>query len=398
MHSTLQLTVIGKVFNPNKGKVLSLNRDLDRYVECVRWYLSFKPTSRSKLHKDAYEKAKERYELKTALIQSARDKAVEIYKSFENVKEKGSEIHLRKCCMRFDGRSFKFAKVEKELTPYWLHLSLSGTYGRTPFPIVFGKRKELIEEALEGDYSIKSVEMKKRKGEWYAHFNLSREVAVPDSPETVIGIDRGEKNFAVAVGIQKDSPTKPRKGMFWSGAEIKALKGKYHHIRRNLGRKKLPQEIKKIKGRLSRKTDQLLHKLANEIVAYATQFEKPVIALEDLTHIRKGFRKKKNGKRLNRRMNSLPFRRLQDYIEYKALKEGVPVEFIDPENTTKECHRCGTVNNVGYHRNYRCPNCGLTYDRDLNASINIAQRITSSLGWETRGCPEQPNEVRVAKT
>ncbi|MBD3195637.1 MAG: hypothetical protein GF317_11305 [Candidatus Lokiarchaeota archaeon] len=78
MQSIVQLTVIGKVFNPNKGKLLSLNRDLHQYIECVRWYLSFKPTSKKKLHKDAYHKAKQRFELKIALLQSARDKAVEI--------------------------------------------------------------------------------------------------------------------------------------------------------------------------------------------------------------------------------------------------------------------------------------------------------------------------------
>ncbi|MBD3194489.1 MAG: hypothetical protein GF317_05495 [Candidatus Lokiarchaeota archaeon] len=74
MQSIVQLTVIGKVFNPNKGKVLSLNRDLDQYINCIRWYLSFEPTSKQKLHKDAYHKAKERFELKTALLQSARTK------------------------------------------------------------------------------------------------------------------------------------------------------------------------------------------------------------------------------------------------------------------------------------------------------------------------------------
>ncbi|MBD3196066.1 MAG: hypothetical protein GF317_13490 [Candidatus Lokiarchaeota archaeon] len=96
MQSIVQLTVIGKVFNPNKGKVLSLNRDLDQYINCMRWYLSFKPTSKQKLHKDAYHKAKQRFELKTALLQSARDKAVEIYTSFRKVKKKGSRLHLRK--------------------------------------------------------------------------------------------------------------------------------------------------------------------------------------------------------------------------------------------------------------------------------------------------------------
>ena len=118
MHSTLQLTVIGKVFKPNKGKLLRLNRDLARYVECVRWYLSFKPTSRERLHKDAYKRAKKRFELKTALLQTARDKAVDLHSSLKKSKGKNSDIHLRKCCMRFDERSFKFSKVDKELTPF----------------------------------------------------------------------------------------------------------------------------------------------------------------------------------------------------------------------------------------------------------------------------------------
>jgi putative transposase len=323
---------------------------------------------------------------------------VEIYTSFRKVKKKGSRVHLRKCCIRFDARAFKLVKVNKEIASYWLHLSLSGSYGRTAFPIIFGNRKELIEEAFHGEYSIKSVEMKKKEGKWYAHFTLSREVAIPDSPETVIGIDRGEKNFAVAVSIQKDSPSKPRRGNFWKGAEIKALKGSYHHIRRSLGRKKRPHEIKKLKGKLSRKTDQFLHQLANEIVDYATQFEKLVIALEELTHIRKRFQRNQKGKRLNRRMNSLPFRKLQTYIEYKALKWGIAVKYIDLTHTSKQCHRCGIITNVGFHRVFRCPHCGLMYDRVLNASINIAHRITSSLGWGPRECPEQQNDVSVVKT
>ncbi|MBD3195638.1 MAG: IS200/IS605 family element transposase accessory protein TnpB [Candidatus Lokiarchaeota archaeon] len=186
--------------------------------------------------------------------------------------------------------------------------------------------------------------------------------------------------------------------MFWKGAEIKALKGNYHHIRRNLGRKKCPHEIKKLKGKLSRKTEQFLHQLANEIVEYANQIEKPVIVLEELTHIRNRFQKNQKGKRLNRRMNSSPFRKLQTYIKNKALKRGIAVKYIDPTHTSKQCHCCGTLTNVGFHRTFRCPYCGLIYDRDLNASINIAHRITSSLGWGGRECPEQPNDVNVAKT
>ncbi|MBD3196713.1 MAG: transposase [Candidatus Lokiarchaeota archaeon] len=34
-------------------------------------------------------------------------------------------------------------------------------------------------------------------------------------------------------------------------------------------------------------------------------------------------------------LNSLPFRKLQTYIEYKALKRGIAVKYIDPTHTTK---------------------------------------------------------------
>ena len=170
--------------------------------------------------------------------------------------------------------------------------------------------------------------MKNRAGAWYAHLNLSRTVELPDSPTTVIGLDRGEKNLAVAVSLQQDRPEQPRRGKFWSRAAIKALKGKYHHMRRNLGSKKLPQMIKKMKRRLARKTAYLLHQLANKILEYATQFDQPLIVLEDLTQLRTQFQKHKHGKRLNRRMNSLPVRRLQTYIEYKALQPGIRTVYI----------------------------------------------------------------------
>ncbi|MBD3194399.1 MAG: hypothetical protein GF317_05040 [Candidatus Lokiarchaeota archaeon] len=48
-------------------------------------------------------------------MQSARDKAVEIYTSFRKVKKKGSRLHLRKCCIRFDARAFKLVNVNKEI-------------------------------------------------------------------------------------------------------------------------------------------------------------------------------------------------------------------------------------------------------------------------------------------
>ena len=71
----VQITVVGKVFKANKKKVLALNKCLDEYFELVNWYLSFNSTSKTFLHKNGYERAKQLFNLNTALIQTERDKA-----------------------------------------------------------------------------------------------------------------------------------------------------------------------------------------------------------------------------------------------------------------------------------------------------------------------------------
>ena len=120
--------------------------------------------------------------------------------------------------------------------------------------------------------------------------------------------------------------------------------------------------------------------------------------MEDLTGIRNNFMK---SKMLNRRFHSLPFRELQRYIEYKAHLEGIEVKYLkEVKNTSKTCHRCGHVAQaVG--REFRCPKCGLVYNRDLNACVNIARRVMSSMGW--RSCePLKPADggtgVKPART
>jgi len=380
MRKDVQVTVVGKVFRPNRLKVLALNRCLQNYFQLVKWYLRFNSTSKRFLHENGYEKAKRLFNLNTALIQTARDKAVEILKSFEKNKKNDSTLRLKRISIRFDKRCYSFSKTTNVLTPYWLTLSLNRRK-RISLPIVFGeKHRQRIEEAFRGEWSFTTVEMVKRNGEWYAHFVLKKTVELPDKPETVIAIDRGEVNLAAAVAVSKRNPEKPMKGQFWRGEEIKCVRGLYSHIRRKLQEKNRVGKVKELKGRERRKVNQQLHMIANQIIQYAKQFPKPTIVMENLNGVRKGFKK---SKRLNRRFHSLPFRKLQTYIEYKALLEGIKVKYLtekETRNTSKECHRCGYVTQAK-ERIFKCPSCGMEYDRDLNACVNIAHRVMSSMGW-----------------
>jgi len=392
MKKEVRVTVVGKVFRPNKKKVLALNRCLEEYFKLVNWYLGFNSTSKTFLHKNSYEKAKQLFNLNTALIQTARDKAVELLKSFNEKKKEGKvktkRPKLKRISIRFDKRCYSFAKTTNKLTPYWLTLSLNRKE-RVTLPIVFGGRQQkFIEEALQGEWEFCTVEMVKKNGEWYAHFVLKEEVELTDEPETVIGVDLGERNVATAIAISRQN-SKPMRGRFWSGAKIREIRGKYVHVRRNLQRKKRLDLVKRFGHKEERMVNQQLHIIANEIVAYAKQFEKPVIAMEKLD----GIRENMNGSaKLNRRLHAWSFRKLQQYIEYKANLEGIPIAYVNPKNTSKRCHRCGHVAQVN-GREFRCPKCGLKYNRDLNAAINIAHVLTRGMGWGSCEPPKPPDEV-----
>jgi transposase len=169
-------------------------------------------------------------------------------KGFEENKKENSILRLKRVSIRFDRRCYNFSKTTNVLTPYWLTLSLNRRE-RISLPIVFGeKQRERIEETFRGEWHFTTVEMVKRNGEWYAHFVLKKTVEVPDEPETVIAIDRGEHNLAVAVAISKNNLNKPMKGQFWRGEEIKRIRGLYNHIRRSLQEKKLLRKVRELKG------------------------------------------------------------------------------------------------------------------------------------------------------
>ena len=232
--------------------------------------------------------------------------------------------------------------------------------------------------------------MVKRDGEWYAHFILKKTVSFTDKPQTVVGIDIGEVNLVTAIALTD----KPCKGQFWRGSEVKRTRGLYNHLRRKLGEKRLLKKIKAIGEKEKRKVNQQLHAIANQVVEYVKQFPKPIIAMEDLN----GLRRRMNFfMRMNKRVHSMPYRRLQTYIEYKANLEGIEVQYIKGK-TSKTCHRCGHVAPKVNGREFKCPKCRLSYSRDLNGAINIAQLVKSGLGWWSCEPHEPANEEMNAKS
>ena len=92
------------------------------------------------------------------------------------------------------------------------------------------------------------------------------------------------------------------------------------------------------------------------------------------------------------------FGMFRQMISYKG-----HLEKVNPKNTSKTCHICGFVNpKVKVGINYwRCPICGESHDRDINAALNILQKYVTSrsiVGWElteiTNACGEPCSSVK----
>lgn len=55
----------------------------------------------------------------------------------------------------------------------------------------------------------------------------------------------------------------------------------------------------------------------------------------------------------------------------QAEKYGTNIEVVSEYLTTKTCSKCKKKNEVGAKKIYKCTNCGLKVDRDINAAKNI---------------------------
>jgi len=58
LQKEVQICVVGKVFRPNRSKILALNKTLGEYFKLVKWYLSCNSKSKKFLHEKCYEDAK----------------------------------------------------------------------------------------------------------------------------------------------------------------------------------------------------------------------------------------------------------------------------------------------------------------------------------------------------
>ena len=191
-------------------------------------------------------------------------------------------------------------------------------------------------------------------------------VTIPEPPlkqvSNWIGVDRNATGH-VAVAAN------PASGKVWKlGKSAKHVHEKYRCIRRRLQRAGKYKKAKSIRNRESRIVRDINHTISKKIVDIA-EYTNSGIKLEKLAGIRKS---RKRGRRFNRTLHSWSFHQLQNFLEYKAKLRGIPIVFVEPRNTSKECSRCGSEG-TRLGKKFVCPQ-GHVDHADANAGFNIALR------------------------
>jgi len=113
----------------------------------------------------------------------------------------------------------------------------------------------------------------------------------------------------------------------------------------------------------------VLHK-ASKIIAKIVAEENVKPVMEKLTDIREKIR---YGRKMNRRLHNMPFRKIQFYVAYKSAENGFKPEHAKAKNTSRTCPMCGGLNKPNGHV-YKCWRCGFKADRHLVAAWNIAAK------------------------
>ena len=210
---------------------------------------------------------------------------------------------------------------------------------------------------LMKETKLKSIELVKDKdGKFKLHLFIEKEIDIYKWKEakTFIGVDIGLNYLAVCSAFDGNKFGNP---LFFKGGEWK-----------HLSRRQRKSNATKWKHLMNRKNE-ILHLVAKRIVEYAKKFEKPCIVMENLKKMKV---KKTYNKWNNFLLSSWARKKLQEFINYKANWEGVPVKYVNPYNTSQICCYCGAK---GKRKgiDFYCQRCGKHLNADFNASVNLAR-------------------------
>ena len=309
---------------------------------------------------------KEKPELRKIYSQTLQDVARRLDKAFQNffrrVEENKNGKKQKVGYPRFKGYwrydSFVYPQSGFELKDNKLDLSKIGSL------------KIKLHREIEGN--IKTLTIRRTNtNKWFACFSVEIDMELPKKKgiKNFLGIDVGLDSFLTTdKGEKIDNPR------YLKGSEENLSKIQRWHSRKKLksnNRSKSRLKVARIHERITNQRLDFLHKLSHRLVS---NFQ--LIAFERLNI--KGMTKNKY---LSKSIIDASWGRFLQQLAYKAEEAGVWAVGVNPKNTSQICSGCNhLVKKTLSQKRHKCPNCGLTIDRDVNAARNILNLALTTVG------------------
>lgn len=337
--------------DPSKEQHTVLVKTMSKFNEACNYIADIafeqKCANKISLQKIVYYDVRERFGLSAQMTIRAIAKVVEAYKRNKSIK---SSFRLDGAVV-YDQRILSWRGLEA--------VSILTIEGREIIPIRIGEYQTARMDRVRGQ-----VDLIIRNGIFYLAVIVEVPEQTPYDPIGTLGVDLGIVNLAT------DSD-----GQVFSGKQVDNTRERYATHRNGLqstGTKSAKRHLKKLSGKEQRFHKDVNHCISKEIVATAKDTHR-MIVLENLKGIRNGIMVSRAQRS---RHHSWGFYQLREFIEYKSTVAGVPVEFVDPRNTSRTCPACGCIDkkNRPNRDTFKCIQCGLLGPADHIAAINIADR------------------------
>jgi len=225
----------------------------------------------------------------------------------------------------------------------------------------------------DDEWRVGTAEVVHKHGEWRLHVTVTHEhhrVASKHEAETIIGVDVNEDCIALAAmgpdGDVKDS-------VVFEYPSVKEQRHEFFTKRKRMQTAGQTGFESVVQTAERDYVHDCLHKVSRRVVEWVSQFERPVIVFEDLKDMRDSI---DYGTRMNRRLHSLPFAKLQEFISYKTAWRGLPTDDVDPEYTSQRCPRteCQHTERANRHKKrFKCRECGFQDHADRKAAVCVVQ-------------------------
>ena len=350
-------TISVKVNELNHSEYLQLLSNCSKLFNYyTEWAYQSKTFSKQKCHEQTYKEAIELFpDIKTALIQSIRDNALESvkarkFKGKSPIKKETSGVRLDKRTITLRGKQLTLIGISKRHKEI-LHI-----------PEVY---KNIFEN---WNFKMATLTYQKKKKQFWLNLVFKNPAEITQklikSSQEIVGIDRGLYHLAVTSDKQ-----------FFSASKIRKGRRKYIYVKKTLqqkGTQSAKRKLKSISGKEKRFMKDVNHCITKELAN--SQYN--MFVLEKLINIRN----KRKGKKLNKLLSNWSFYQFEQFLTYKANALGKQVVYIDPHYTSQKCSSCGNTNKASRNKSqYKCKSCGYFEHADINAAINIKRNHTISI-------------------